>query len=190
MTMLHPMHNDLTNLLPLERRRILSRNYFLRLGVIIVVCATILVLVSMVLLLPTYILLTENIRAKESRLTTIESSLSSADEEILSMRFVTLSESTVTLSALAEGPSASVTIRSLLALARPGITLTHFGYVPGNKKKLSALTISGVAATRDALRTYQLALENSSLTRSADLPVSAYAKDSDITFTIIVTLVP
>lgn len=184
------MHNELTNLLPPERRRMLTRNYFLRLSVVIVAMVTMLVLISALLLLPTYVLLTDSIRAKEARLMTIESSLSSADEIILSARLAILNDNVSMLSTLAKVPSTSATIRSVLALARPGLSLTRFEYAPRAEKIPGTLTIAGIAATRDALRRYQLALESSALVRSASLPVSAYAKESAIPFSIAVTLAP
>lgn len=184
------MHNDLTNLLPLERQNALARDYFMRLGVVAVVCITILALVSMVLLVPTYVFLTGSARAKEAHLATIESTLSGANEVSLSARLATLNRNATTLSALAHLPSASAVIRSVLVLSRPGITLSGFVYTPAEGTKLGTLALSGTALTRDALRSYQLMLQGASFARSADLPVSAYAKDSDIMFTISVTLAP
>ncbi len=49
------------------------------------------------------------------------------------------------------------------------------------------MTVSGMAATRDALRQYATALGGLPYVSKADLPISAYAKDSDITFTITLT---
>ena len=188
--MTYPMHNDLTNLLPPERQNALSRNYFLRLSVIIVWFMTSLMLISAVLLLPTYLLLTGSAGAKEAHLATINSALSASNGEALSARLAVLSDNAATLSALAHTPSASVVIRSVLALSRPGITLSSFSYVPADGTSPGTLAISGIALTRDALRSYQLALSGASFVHTADLPVSAYAKDSNIAFTITVTLAP
>lgn len=179
-----PMRNEPTNLLPIERRRTLAREYYVRLSVAVVSFVTALALVSIVLLIPTYVLLAEGARTKEAHLISIESALSSTNEATLSTRLAALNSNAATLSALARAPSVSATIRSALAVSRPGITLFGFVYTP------ATLALSGVAATRDALRGYQLALSSMSFTRSADLPVSAYAKDSNIPFTITITLAP
>ncbi|MDD2657156.1 MAG: hypothetical protein PHD04_00640 [Candidatus Pacebacteria bacterium] len=184
------MTDDLTNLLPSERRAALSRDYLVRLSVVASVFVAVLVLVAIVLLIPTYVFLRESSRAKTERLATIEATFSSSDEASLSTRLTTLSQNAATLTALAEAPSASGIIRSVLAVARPGISLSSLAYTPRALSAPSTLAVSGVARTRDTLRTYQLALQRSPLARSADLPVSAYAKDSDITFTITITLAP
>lgn len=184
------MYNELTDLLPPERREALSREYYLRLGVVAVSFVTALVLISMVLLVPTYLFLTTSANAKETRLAAINATLTSSNEGSLTARLTALSSNAATLSALAQAPSASAAIRSILALSRPGITLSAFTYTPAGGKKNAVIAISGTAATRDALRNYQLALSGAPAVLSADLPVSAYAKDSDISFTITMTLAP
>ena len=81
-------------------------------------------------------------------------------------------------------------VNATLAVPRPGVTLSSFTYVPAAGTNPGTLAISGRAATRDALRSYQLALQSAALARSAVLPVSAYAPDANIAFTVTVTLVP
>ncbi len=184
------MHNELTNLLPLERQHSLRRDYFLRLGVVILTTLVALLIASAVLLVPTYVFLAGSAREKEARLAHLDATLSSSDEVALSAQLTALSERVATLSALAGAPSISGIMRSVLIIPRPGIILSGFEYAPATDKSAATLAVSGRAATRDALRSYQLALQNSSLARSADLPVSAYAKDADIAFTITVTLAP
>jgi hypothetical protein len=183
-----PMHNELTNLLPPERKRAVSRRYFLRLGVVIAVLVTSLVGATAVLLIPTYVFLDGSENAKKSHLTTVESTLSAADGASLSSRLATLSSNAAKLVTLSNAPSVSGTVRAMLALARPGVTLSDFSYAAPSGKVPGTLIVSGTAATRDALRNYQMALQGASFARSAVLPVSAYAKDSDINFTITVSL--
>jgi len=184
------MNNELTNLLPRERQRILSRDYILRIGVIVAVLATVLILSLAVLLIPTYVFLSGNASAKKVNLARIESSLSSADEVVLSERLTTLSENAAALAALSNAPSASATIRKILSVPRPGIILSGLSFIPSTGKSSGTVIISGSSATRDSLRSYQLALQGAPLATSAVLPVSAYAKDSNIAFTITVTLAP
>jgi hypothetical protein len=138
------------------------------------------------------VFLNGNENAQKIRLASIESTLSSSDDAALSAQIETLSNSAMSLTTLAKTYSASVSMRAILAISRPGVTLSHFDYsiaTAANKNK-NTLAISGVSVTRDALRNYQLALQGSSLVQSADLPVSAYAKDTDIAFTITVTFAP
>ena len=99
-----------------------------------------------------------------------------------------LTKEASTLAALANTPSASGIIHAALVVPRPGITLSSLTYTPTANKVPGTLAVSGVASTRDALRNYQLALQEAPFAISATLPVSAYAQDTNIAFTITVTM--
>jgi hypothetical protein len=184
------MDNELTNLLPPERQSALSREYLLRLGVVVAALITALTFAAALLLVPTYIFLGQSASAKATRLASIESVLSSSDEKTLSAQLAALASDAAALVELGNIPSASAILRTALAVPHPGITLSGLTYTPSEAKVPGTLAITGTAATRDALRTYQLAVQSASFAAAADLPVSAYAKDTDITFTITVTLTP
>lgn len=143
---------------------------------------------GMFLLIPAYVLLTGDIGAKQMHLKSIESNGSSVSEKTLTTRLQALSSSTQALATLAASPSASGLIRSFLNVSRPGVTITSWVYTPPVAKGIGTLSINGQAATRDALRKYQLALQQASFVKSADLPVSAFAQDSNISFTISIAL--
>jgi hypothetical protein len=182
------MHREFTNLLPVERQRSLSRDYFLRLGVVNALLLMVITFIAAVLLLPTYVFLELSSNAKEMRLANIKSTTSSADEKALAMRLAVLENNIVALTALANIPSASNTIRTILNVSRPGVRLSGFDYTSTTPKSPGKLIILGTSATRDALRNYQIALHGVSVVLTADLPISAYAKDTNIPFTITVTL--
>lgn len=184
------MHSELTNLLPLSRQHLLAREYHFRLGVVAVSLFITLVLAAAVLLVPTYIFLTRDVQAKEVRLASIKSTLSSSDGVALSTRLAALSSDAERLTALSNNLSASGVLRLALAVSRPGVILSGLTYTPAIGKTSGTLILSGTAATRDSLRNYQLALQNASFAQLVELPVSAYAKDTNITFTITVTLTP
>ena len=120
------MHNELTNLLPIERQRALGREYVIRVLVIAVVFVNLLVLAAAALLLPTYTLLTDSARTKKEHLANIESTFASTNEAVISARLAALSDKVTMLTALAQLPSASGVIRSILEVPRPGIVLSSF----------------------------------------------------------------
>lgn len=184
------MHNELTNLLPAAARHAARREYLLRLGVVAALLATALVIVAALLLLPAYVFLGASFQTKKAHLASIESTLSSVSEKTLSDRLAALSTDAATLTAIANAPSISAIIRAVLATARPGVSLSSFVYTPAAPGSHGTLLISGMAMTRDALRNYQLTLQSAPFALAADLPVSAYAQDTNIPFTITVTLAP
>jgi len=190
------MHNGRTNLLPSEREQLLAREYRLRLSVVGLSFVTLLTLAAAFLLIPSYVLLSGSGSAKNAHLANIRSALASSDQATLSARLTALSNDAAALLALSNKPSVTKIMSSTLAISRPGITLSNFVYAAAAGKSdtsdasRATLTISGIAATRDVLRGYQLALQSAPSIRAAALPVSAYAKDANIDFTITLTLAP
>ncbi|MSU74812.1 hypothetical protein EXS57_03490 [Candidatus Kaiserbacteria bacterium] len=184
------MNDILTNLLPPERQRALSRGYFLRLGVVVAIMVSALTIISGLLLLPTHVFLTQSAATKQAHLANIESILSSSNEVEVSARLAALSNDIAILATLGNAPSASATLRSILAIPHPGVALSGFVYTPPAGGSTGTLSVSGVATTREALRSYQLALQTDPFATTADLPVSVYAKSSNIAFTVSMTLAP
>lgn len=182
------MHNELINLLPPERQRLLSRDYITRIGTVIAVLATALIISATALLVPMYVYLSGNENTKKADLARMKSALSSADEAELSARLSVLSANAATLVALSNSISVSAVIRETLSIPRPGITLSGISFTPSTNNGSKTVVVTGSSATRDSLRSYQLALQGASFARSVVLPVSAYAKDSNIPFAITITL--
>lgn len=182
------MNDGPINLLPLERQRSLSREYVLRVGVIIAILVATLFLIAGLLLVPTYVLLSQSASTKKVRLADIESTLSFSNEKELSAQLARLSRDAAMLLALGKTQSPTTVVRKILVVSHPGVALSGFSYSPATEKAPGTLAITGTAASRDALRTYQLALQKVDFISAANLPVSAYAKDTDITFTITATL--
>lgn len=182
------MHKELTNLLPPERQRALARDYIVRLCMTAFVLFTALIIATAILSLPTYVFLSKSASTKAKQLKDMEPDLSLSEETALAAQLAAFAADAAALVAIGNAPSASAIVRSMLEIPRPGISLFNFSYTPAAPKKPGTLTISGIAATRGALRAYQLAIQSVSFASTADLPVSAYAKDADISFTITVTI--
>lgn len=184
------MNNELTNLLPPERLNKLSRDYLIRLATVTAFMLTALMLIATILLFPSYVFLSKNENAKKSQLISAGSEVSSLDEKKLSVRLSLLSDNMKRLIDLDKVQSINAVASKMLAVNRQGISLSGFSYTAADGNKNGVLVVSGIASTREALRNYQLALEGGSFALSANLPVSAYAKDSQIEFSITITLAP
>jgi hypothetical protein len=164
------------------------REYYFRLGVVAIAVCIALVGAAGVLLLPTYVYLVGSAAEKAGRLAHIQAALSSADEKNLSARLASLSHDATALIALSKKSSVSGAMRSVLEVPRPGITLSSITFTPGTAA--NTVLVTGTAVSRDALRGYQMALQDAPVILTATLPVSVYAKDTNITFTITLTLAP
>lgn len=148
---------------------------------------SVLVVIAALLLVPTYVFLSNDVQSKQAYLANSESK-GSVDRAGSAERLAILAKSVERIAATKDVSLLSPTVRETLAIARPGIAITNVTIVRGMGAKPSTITISGDAKTRDALRQYQLSLQGASFARSVSLPVSAYAKDVNIPFTITVTL--
>lgn len=185
------MDDHLTNLLPPDRQRLIRRGYLMRLVTVAVALAGSLIIIAGIFLLPSYVYLLRTESVKADVFSKLQANLSTAEERQLSARLRALNTNAKVLTALAKAPSVSGTLSSLLAIPRPGITLSAVSYTPatGDKKPSPATVVmSGVAATRDSLRSYQTALQAVPFVQTAALPVSAYAQSALIGFSVTLTL--
>lgn len=179
------MMSDLTNLLPADRLRALRQIYFLRLAVVSLVLGAGVIVVHGVLLMPSYLYLDSQVQERTATLATIEAQLERSEEKQVSARIASLTTDATYLARLAELPKASAAVSAITKLSRPGIQLTGFSFAPTEGG--ATMTASGVATTREALRAYERVLSEQTYISSVTLPISAYAKDSDIPFTITLT---
>jgi hypothetical protein len=183
------MHPELTNLLPAEKTKAFRQEYFVRLLTIVVLVIIVLVIAQIVFLLPSYLYERELVSTRSSELQALSTNLATAQEQQAQVRLLALQSGANLLLGLGKTPTASTVLRAVLAVSRPGISLSGFAYgQTGNaSSSVRTLQLSGVAATREDLRSYDAALGGLPFVSSADLPISDYAKDSQIPFTITLT---
>ncbi len=182
------MHPELTNLLPASFIRDLRHGYFLRVLTVGIFLAVFLVLVHGLLLIPSYLYASSRVASEQKDLDALTNSLQTSEEKEASTRIAALRTNVTYLSRLGTLPRASATVRSLLAVPRSGIRLGGFTFTaPATAADAGKMSLMGVATTRDSLRLYTLALQQLPFVASVDLPISAYAKESDIPFTITLT---
>ncbi len=179
------MSAELTNLLPEERIRAFRRGYFFKLGTVAAVAGAIVVLAHAALLAPAYLYLKDEVALEQAHLDEIAANLAASGEGEMRTRQKQLEADAARLVALASSPQATNVIRAVLQVPRTGIEISGFTFHAPQPDGRFAIT--GTAATRESLRQYALALSKLSFAKSADLPLSAYAKESDIPFTITLT---
>jgi Tfp pilus assembly protein PilN len=181
------MSHEFINLLPTDRLRTFRRNYFLRLATVLLALLTILVIAHGVLLAPSYLYLTEQVRGYEKELSALDLQFASGDGKIVNNKLSMLEESIRRLAQLEKAPAVSSVISAVLGVARHGVSLSSFAVHPPEGEKEGVLTMSGVARSRDALQEYVRALSSLPFVEKVDLPISAYAKETDIDFALTLT---
>jgi type II secretory pathway pseudopilin PulG len=182
------LRSELTNLLPRSAMRALRREYFVRLITLAVMLAVVVIIIHGVLLIPAYMYTRADVMLKQNELNTIVASASTAEEQEINARIARAQSDITYLGRLQTQSTASGAVRALISIAHPGIKLSGFSYTaPTTASGPASMGISGVADTRDALRSYVDALSHLPYVTKADLPISAYAKENAIPFTITVT---
>jgi Tfp pilus assembly protein PilN len=183
------MHNELTNLLPAGKIKEFHVRYFMRLGIVSVCMLAVLVGIHGVLLLPSHFFLTQQIMEEQQKLEVVSTESSSSEEKDFEERLSLLSKNAIQIKDLASSDSASDIFTRTLDIEHKNISILGFTYTAATGKTPGVVAIAGLAKTRDSLRQYQLALQSADFVAAADLPVSSYAKDFDISFTITLKLV-
>lgn len=183
------MLNDLTNLLPPERRHALARAYLFRVGTVALLLVASVIAVHGLLLLPSYLYMQERIAIAEGRLAELSERRAISGFEDLSTRIAAFTERAAVIQNLSQTPSAADTIRSVLEIPQRGILLSSFSYTPPKPDgEGGTMLLRGTALTRESLRAFDSALDALPLVDSTDLPLSVYAQEADIDFSIALTL--
>lgn len=182
------MSTDLTNLLPPERIGALVSSYYLRLGTFIALLVAGLAVVNAILLTPTFIYLSGETELRNTELDDLSRERAASGYEDLAVRVAALSTRASALLELENSPKGSDAVRAILDLPRPGITLHSFAFSPSLEG--GSMMLMGTAQARESLRDFDSALGGLSFVKATDLPLSAYAKERDIAFSIKLVLAP
>lgn len=141
-------------------------------------------LIHTTLMVPTYLHFAQNAADSTIALSELTGRLADSKEQEIGSRAASLSERISYLASATRGATASGALRAFVAMPHKGVRITSFAFIEGAQARL---TITGVAASRETLRAYAGALTILPYVSGVDLPISAYAKESDIPFTITVT---
>ncbi len=164
------------------------RDYFLRLSTVAVLLLVVLAVIHALLLIPAYLYAREEVKAESVQLDHLTKSLATTEEQAAQTQLATLQSEATYLSRLPKVPTASAAIRAVLAVPHAGITLSGINFTaPTTKSGPSSMQLSGMASSRDTLRSYDQALSALPFVTNADLPISDYASASNIPFTITLT---
>lgn len=176
----------LTDLLPESAARLVRRDYFLRLATVAVLALALLLIAHALLLLPSYIYLRQEVADRAQHLASVDEALAGTDTQATS-RLAAIRTNAQYLTTLAGAPTSSGAIRLILSVPHAGIELSGFSYGLTDDGKSHSMRLTGTASTREALRNYDLALSSAPWASNVELPISAYAKEQDISFVITVT---
>lgn len=174
------------NLLPDNNKKAIHAEYKLRLHIVWLTFIVIVLGGSIILLVPSYFLSLYKSKAAEFRVITKPSEAQAADRVALEAK---MRDTKLTIRALGGAkattkPSSSIT---LITKNKPTtISITEIIYSVTEENK-SVTTVRGLAKTRQALLDFTTALRKETGVEKVDLPVSNFAKDTNIPFSFEVT---
>ena len=180
------MITELTTLLPKDRVNAFRRDYFLRVATVAVLLLAVIVFIGGALLMPSYLYERQTADAEAKTLQHLSASLASTVEQQVKTETKAVSAKNAAIQTLSNSATAGSALRAVLAVPRPGIILKGLTFTPPGSGP-GSMQLTGVASTRESLRGYDAALAALPYVSNADLPISNYAQESTIKFTITLT---
>lgn len=182
------MNTNLTNLLPPSRTRRIRHGYLLRLLTVALLLGAFVVVVHGLLLLPAYLHVSAEVRERTEERARLTANTGTPEERAVQSRIEALRGDISHLSRLGETPTASAVLERVLLVPNDGVGVQGIAYsAPISATSTGRMVLSGTAATRESLRSYVSALEEVPGVGEVELPISAYAKETAIPFSITLT---
>jgi Tfp pilus assembly protein PilN len=171
------------NLLPQNEKLLIEKEYRLRLKTIGVVFVLVALIVGIVFLLPSYVLsiYREGAAAQVAKDGVQSSKHEKITKEVQDLKIVL---GVLAPDAIKASPTDIVTLITKHISA--DIKVTSISYI--SDKTGFKVTVRGLAKSRQSLATYTQDLEGEQLIDKVNLPVSNFAKDSNINFTLDFTI--
>lgn len=175
------------NLLPDTRKQILARVYLVHLVVVTALVLSAVLLVHVALSVPALVHVSAQVRDNTITLEGLTAQLAGSQVQQVSDRVTALTERATYLAQSAKQGTASSALRTIVSVSHPGIRLTSLSYTQATASGKAKMTLTGVASSREALRAYVNTLSALPYVAQASLPISAYAKETDIEFSLMLT---
>lgn len=176
------------NLLPFEEKKKLRKEYRRRIFVVFLLMIIVAEAIMAILLVPTIILVIS--QEKDFKAQLLEYGELSAEGEGGSFNAL-LKETTEKLNELSPAKNKALPSEAIIKIVKTktiGIHLERFTYKAGKDFATGDFTIDGKAETRDALLLFRKALEAEKSFSAVRLPVSNFAQEKDIPFSVGVTV--
>jgi hypothetical protein len=171
------------NLLPLEEKKKIRRLYLTRFAVASLLVFTFLTVATSVLLMPSFIIAMQKHKAAQVRKEIITNTISASEKSNIKEELIVFKKNVDLLKPA--DTSLLQLIEKVLVHKEEGVSISSFAYnvvSSGNKQVI----IGGIASERDKLFQFQKKLEQEKTFARVDLPISNFAKDKDIIFTMTI----
>lgn len=171
------------NLIPIEEKKAIKRDLYYRFFVVFFAMLALVVLASIILLIPSYFISLEKNISINQRL---EMQKNEIMPKIDQQAQVAIKQLDARLSLLGKARQntyvfSDKVVKEILSQKVSGIKINRISYQndPSDGRKVS---INGIAQNREQLLLFRQALEDDSLFKNVDLPISNFVKDVNIEF--------
>ncbi len=170
------------NVLSDNLKKAIKVEYRLRLAIVACVWVIILELSMCIFLLPSVIISFYKEREVNQEIQTA-TEVAGVQSNLVSQTITSTNQTLRILNDDLLYPPATPAFETVLSARTPAIHITELSYTDQDATS-GLLSVHGVAASREALVSFEKALQDSGSFSSVDLPVSNLAKDTNIDFTI------
>lgn len=177
------------NLIPVEEKARMNKDFYLRFLIVAFVMFGILFLMASVAIFPSYMLLIEKKSTINTKLKTQENEVVPEVDQKASNIIEDLNKKieTVTNSQSTRYDVSIKVVKEILYKKTLGIQITQIHYKADELEKKTVI-INGIASNRERLLDFRKNLERDTMFSNVDLPISNFVNDSDIEFNL--TLIP
>lgn len=172
------------NLLPQQEQSRIRKEYYARLVIVMLFGVAAAVAVALVVLVPVYVSLFAKEKSAAAETEALQSALAKEDGTVRAA-LESFRKEFAMLSLTDEGRATTLITR---ALDKKGNDITVTSVVYDKRGAEESLALGGTASTRAALLLFQKALEGEYVFDHVNIPVSNFVRESDIPFTIAVTV--
>lgn len=174
------------HLLPEKEKKVLKREYLFRLIFVILCFVGASLVVASVFLLPSYLLSNRKLADLNEQNSQIKQDIQKKTDPNLAKFLSSLKGNLAALKITNTTGSSSVPIKEITDKKTSGITLNQF-FINYNDSG-SSIIVSGNAKTRDYLTTFYHDIQSIPDFSKVDLPISDFAADKNIDFTMTLTI--
>lgn len=175
------------NLLPDNLRKIIVKEYSLRRAIVILFFIIFIQISFMVFLMPTWLISTYKEEDVVLRGADMNGRLSNLNIASTTDDIKSLNNKVSVIQTYLDYPGFNKYLTFILSKQTKSILIKNIAYSNADSKSVT-ISVDGTAATREVLRNFVKSLQTSESFKSVDIPISNYAKEKDLVFTIKITV--
>jgi len=174
------------DLLPYSEKKSIKVEYGLRRAIVALGFLLATIISGIIFLVPPLVISSFRLREVTATEASLASNASIKKQQEIKLAIQTANKKLDTL-ASASGASATGVLTGIAAMKSADMTITSFDLARSATGTSSAVTVKGMAKDRETLLAFANKLKSDPAYASVDLPISNFAKDTNISFTLTVT---